>query len=315
LISFKVQSDVRITCHTANAVFVSILIAFLTSSLNVPAGTSNNLVIRVLYMEATGDEEIFFLKHALEEQTNIVVKALFYDQRGETRAARNEIVYVDQRNGDKVHRVQHTRHGYPKTLEQLLRYDVVICSDVARTAFTAEQMSNTVSFVATYGRGFAMIGGQTSFGSGYYDQTPLEQIIPVEMSASRDNVDRQFQVRIPTAAVDHPILKLDANAAENRNAWERLPPFLGFNRVDGPKPGAIVLWEHSTEQTAKGPSVILAIQEIGQGRTLAFTTDTTAKWGRAFEQEWGPDSRHYKQFWANAVRWLAAKRVAMPINK
>src|SRR5688572_5291611 len=89
------------------------------------AGTARVATLRVLYMEATGDQEIFHLKHALEEEPGIQVKALFYDQRGNAGAARNEIVYLDQRNGDKVYRVQHSRHGYPRTLEALLRYDVV----------------------------------------------------------------------------------------------------------------------------------------------------------------------------------------------
>src|SRR6185503_10554662 len=103
----------------------------------------------------------------------------------------------------------------------------------------------------------------------------------------------------------HPILKLFDNADESRAAWEKLPPFLGFNRVDRVKPGATVLWEHPVDRTPEGLRVIIAVQEIGKGRAMAFATDTTAAWGRMFEQEWGPDSRYYKRFWINTVRWLA----------
>jgi uncharacterized membrane protein len=260
-------------------------------------------------MEATGDQEIFYLKHALEDETGIQVKALFYDQRGNAGSARNEIVYLDQRNGDKVYRVQHSRHGYPQTLEGLLQYDVIICSDVARSAFTDEQMNNTVRFVQEYGGGFVMIGGQTSFGAGFYDKTPLQKIIPVEMADSRDNKDGEFQVQIPAEAFGHPIMKLSVNAGESSAAWEKLPPFFGFNRVDRAKLGATVLWQHPLDRGAHGPRVLLAVQEVGKGRAMAFTTDTTAAWGKLFEQSWGNNARYYRQFWVNSARWLAANRV------
>ena len=64
-------------------------------------GTAAGEPLCVLYMEATGDGEIFHLKHALEEESDIQVKALFYEQRGNAGSTRNEIVSLDQRNGDK----------------------------------------------------------------------------------------------------------------------------------------------------------------------------------------------------------------------
>ena len=272
------------------------------------SGAAPGEPLRVLYMEATGDQEIFHLKHALEEDPGIHVTALFYDQRGNAGSARNEIVYLDQRNGDKVYRVQHSRHGYPKTFEALLRYDVIICSDVAKAAFSDEQMSNTVRFVEEHGRGFVMIGGQTSFGAGYYDQTPLQKIIPVQMANSRDNVDARFEAVVAFGALEHPICKLSDQSDENRAAWERLPPFFGFNRVDSAKPGATTLWQHPSDRAQNGPRPLLVIQQIGKGRCMAFMSDTTAAWGRSFEHDWGEGASHYKRFWVNAVRWLAAGR-------
>ena len=46
---------------------------------------------------------------------------------------------------------------------------MVICSDIARTAFTPEQLDWTVELVGKRGGGFAMVGGFTSFGSGGWD--------------------------------------------------------------------------------------------------------------------------------------------------
>src|SRR4029079_13644706 len=60
---------------------------------------------------------------------------------------------------------------------------------------------------------------------------------------------------------------------------------------------------------------------------MAFTSDTTRTWGKDFETLWGEkinpalalteencDSRYYRQFWANAVRWLAAARIGRNNN-
>jgi hypothetical protein len=54
---------------------------------------------------------------------------------------------------------------------------------------------------------------------------------------------------------------------------------------------------------------------------MAFTSDTTRSWGADFETQWGEplnpkwlvsedncDSRYYRRFWVNAIRWLAAGR-------
>ena len=60
---------------------------------------------------------------------------------------------------------------------------------------------------------------------------------------------------------------------------------------------------------------------------MAFTSDTTRTWGKDFETLWGEkitpslplseencDSRYYRQFWVNAVRWLAAARLGRTNN-
>ena len=88
--------------------------------------------------------------------------------------------------------------------------------------------------------------------------------------------------------------------------------------VDHAKAGAIVLGQDPTRRNSSGPMLLMAAQQIGRGRSIAFTSDTTRSWGRDFETLWGEpidpalplseancDSRYYRQFWVNAVRWLA----------
>jgi hypothetical protein len=57
------------------------------------------------------------------------------------------------------------------------------------------------------------------------------------------------------------------------------------------------------------------VQDFGKGRTMAFVPDTTAGWGADFEHSWGvDDNRYFQKFWINAVRWLAERRLQMPVK-
>ncbi len=282
--------------------------------------------LRVIYMEATGEAEgafqPLFLKHALEDTPGVQVKTLYVEQNGAPPSLFNQVAYVDPKNGDKIYRVQHPIEGYPKTMEELLKYDAVIFSDVPKSDFTPDQLRNTERFVTEFGGGFVMVGGYTSFGSGGYQNTIIDNLIPVAMERETDLKEYSFQPRVTDDAWTHPIMQISADEAENRIIWTaKFPQLFGYNRVDRAKPGAVVLLEHPTDRTADGPAVILAAQNVGKGRTMAFTSDTTYGWGRSFETIWGEkhnpslplnpancDARYFKQFWLNAVRWLAAHK-------
>src|SRR5205823_550986 len=88
------------------------------------------------------------------------------------------------------------------------------------------------------------------------------------------------------------------------------------------KPAAEVLAEVADEEfnTAYGAAVIVAVQPFGNGRSMAFTTDTTGGCGTEWEDTWGPEgaddidgrNKYYKTFWKNAIRWLAHYRMQAP---
>jgi hypothetical protein len=105
--------------------------------------------IRVIYMEGTVSPpgEYRFIQDALQEDPNIECVCL----------------EVNNQLADKpiLFRVNDPSRGFPSTREELFTYDVVICSDIARTAFTQEQLDWTVELVAERGGGFVMIGGYT----------------------------------------------------------------------------------------------------------------------------------------------------------
>ena len=283
--------------------------------------------IRVLYMEGTPTQaqqpEWKYLKDALESDPNIKCKVLFR-WPGTAKQGVNT-VDVDPDTGETVYSVQHPTRGYPRTLMGLLEYDVVINSDILKESFSAEQLRNTARLVEEFGGGFVMVGGKKAFGAGGYHRTILDKFIPVAMENDADTANTAFQLVIAPRAWNHPLISFGATREETIQIWTRkFPTLYGFNRVGRAKPGAYTLAVDPNEQTASGPRILLAAQEVGKGRTMAFTSDTTRTWGKDFETLWGErtesgmgtrfaesncDTQYYRRFWINAIRWLAAGKV------
>ena len=75
---------------------------------------------------------------------------------------------------------------------------------------TQEQLDWTVELVGKRGW-FAMIGGNTSFGSGGWDQTVWDGLIPVDMSGQGLQRSVEFWGGVahrPSRAALHPIWKI-----------------------------------------------------------------------------------------------------------
>jgi len=282
--------------------------------------------IHVLYMEGTPQSgaspkpEWKYLKDALQSDTGIKVTTL-YRQFGGNGQYLNTID-TDQETGERIFPVEHPTKGFPRTLAGLLEYDVVIHSDIKRESFSGEQLTNISRLVEEFGGGFVMIGGNSAFGRGGYHRTVLDRIIPVAMEGAYDSDRRDFKVKVPRAAWTHPIVAFSDNKAETQKIWgEKFPVLHGMNRMERVKPGATVLATADDGFSGGEGEVVLAVQEVGRGRSMAFTSDTTRSWGEDFETTWGEplntrwaltedncDARYYRRFWINAVRWLAAGR-------
>ena len=282
--------------------------------------------LRVLYMEGTPQNnqspqpEWKYLKDALQSDPGIKVTTL-YRQFGNNGQYLNT-VDADPETGERIYPVEHPTHGFPRTLSGLLDYDVVIHSDIRRDSFTPLQVTNMARLVEEFGGGFLMIGGNSAFGRGGYHQTLLDRIIPVAMEGAFDSSKEDFQPKVPRAAWTHPIVAIGADPEETRKIWtDKFPTLHGINRMERAKPGAQVLAYADNAPQGFDGDVLLAVQEVGRGRTMAFTSDTTRSWGADFETLWGEprnpkwpvtedncDNRYYRRFWVNAIRWLAAGR-------
>ncbi|GAB4214206.1 MAG: VWA domain-containing protein [Roseiflexaceae bacterium] len=67
----------------------------------------------------------------------------------------------------------------PTDLAALSQYDALVLVDVPATALPEAAMQAIPSYVRDQGRGLVMVGGPRSYGSGGYNNTPIEQALPV----------------------------------------------------------------------------------------------------------------------------------------
>lgn len=93
------------------------------------------------------------------------------------RLLRNERFQVEVRSAQ----------GFPKSIEDLDGFDLLLASDVPALLLSQSQMELLRTWVRDLGGGFILTGGENSFGVGGYYRTPVEQILPVRM----EHDDRQ----------------------------------------------------------------------------------------------------------------------------
>ena len=180
----------------------------------------------------------------------------------------------------------------PANEEEWEACNLIIIGDVPRQAFAERELERTKRFVEE-GGSLLMIGGFSAFGAGGYTHSAVEAVLPVGVTAADDHSDASCNMELTPEGLRHSITELADTPAENKRQWAALPRLKGYNRVARVKPGATVLAQ-------AGAAPLLAVQELGQGRTAAFMADTTWKW--IFCEESKPEQ--HKRFWRQFVIWL-----------
>jgi uncharacterized membrane protein len=98
-------------------------------------------------------------------------------------------------------------------LEALLDYDSVVLVDVPRLRLSDRQLGSLQAYVRDLGRGLVMVGGPRSYGAGGYQDTVLEETLPVDMGVR----DREKQPDVALVVVIDKSGSMDAchcNTAE-----------------------------------------------------------------------------------------------------
>ena len=243
---------------------------------------------QILYIEGEPRWEFKFLRRAVQDDPNIRLVTLL-------RSSQNKFY----RQG--IDKEEMLAEGFPKKREELFQYKGLIFGSIESTFFSQDQLKMVVDFVSNRGGGFLMLGGRNSFAGGRYQNSPIADILPVQMNAEdRTPIIGKLKMAITDYGRTHPLMKLSPDANANIKQWTDLPPLNDFNRTLDAKVGGIVLARGQAEQNRGADPILLAYQRYGRGRSMAFASGSSWRW----QMEMDHEDMTYELFWKQILRWL-----------
>src|SRR5215472_14119495 len=187
---------------------------------------------------------------------------------------------------------------FPASADGLAGYAAVILSDIGansvllapQTLEHSQPVPDRLAAIEQYvrsGGGLLMIGGYLSFagieGKARYHGTPVEDALPVTISAADDTVEKPQGVVPAPEMPGHPVLR------DVAGPW---PALLGYNRLTE-RPDAEVLVRCGTDP-------LLACRDYHGGRSAAFASDCAPRWAPPAFLDWPG----YRALWPALIRWL-----------
>lgn len=198
-----------------------------------------------------------------------------------------------------VHLPAHDVPDHFPYAEDLAAFDVVVLSDIGANSILlptavferSERRPNRLEALADWveqGGGLLMVGGYLSFSGidakAAFRGTAVERVLPVTCQVGDDRVERPEGAHPQRTASDHQVV------AGLEPSW---PHLLGYNRVTL-RPDAELL-------ATIGDDPLVAVREVGTGRSAVFTSDCAPHWAPpSFSDTWPG----YTTLFDGLVRWL-----------
>jgi uncharacterized membrane protein len=242
---------------------------------------------RILYIEGEPRWEYGKLRGAMADEKNLVLV-------GVLRSADGKFYRQGIEKGEEL------ASGFPKSEEELFRYEALIIGSVEATFFTFDQLRMIEQFVARRGGSLLALGGAKAFTAGGYTSTPMADLLPVVLSGQTSTETQNFKAAPTTRGRDHPAARLVEDPDANEKAWEQMPPITLPEVITELKPGATVLLEARSTQQKDRIAPLLIEQRYGRGRTLALAASDTWRWRMLLESK----NKSFESFWRNMLRHM-----------
>lgn len=198
-------------------------------------------------------------------------------------------------------------NSFPRTIEELNNYSAIILSDIGANSIllsnelwlNSKSIPNALENLSkwvTSGGSLLMVGGYLSFqgfqGIANFSNTSLNTILPVLIHQFDDRVEVPQGMALKIEQ-DHVIIRDFLKGY--KQSGQEIPRLLGYNRTLL-KPGSDLLLSINNDP-------LLAVCEIGDGRTAVWTSDIGPHWCPPEFISWSG----YQELLSNLVSWLIRK--------
>lgn len=261
----------------------------------VPDNNSQELVIdvvdwkpKILYIEGDPRWEYAKLRESVAEEKNVVLVSVL-------RSADGKFYRQGIENADEL------VNGFPKSEEELFKYDALLIGSIEATFFTFDQLKAVEQFVFRRGGTLAALGGSKSFNIGGYGNTPLADLLPIYLSGAKEtSSDSQtFKAAPADRGRDHPAARLVDQPDANAKAWEQMPAITLPEVITETKPGASVILEARSTKEKNRVVPLLVEERYGRGKTMALLASDTWRWRMMLEFK----DKSFETFWRNLLRY------------
>jgi uncharacterized membrane protein len=248
---------------------------------------------KILYIEGEPRWELKFIRRAIEDDKNLQIATL--QRTAESKFLR---LSVD----DSLDLVT----GFPKTRQELFRYQGIILGSIEASYFTGDQLKMLAEFVSDRGGGLLALGGRQAFAEGGYAGTALADALPIDLSEKPDEgepVAHPIAVGLTQPGAVHPATQIAGTEATSAKRWKELPPLTTVNRIGRAKPGATVLLDGGDPEGGPRQPVLL-FQRYGRGKAIALAVQDTWLW--QMDAAMSVEDMTHEYFWRQMLRWLVS---------
>jgi uncharacterized membrane protein len=261
----------------------------------VPDNNSQELVIdvvdrkpKILYIEGEPRWEYAKLRESVAEEKNIVLVSVL-------RSADGKFYRQGIENADEL------VNGFPKSEEELFKYDALIIGSIEATFFTFDQLKAVEQFVFRRGGALLALGGSKSFNTGGYGNTPLADLLPIFINGSKEipAESQTFKAAPADRGRDHPASRLVDQPDANAKAWDQMPAISLPEVITETKPGASVILEARNTKEKNRVAPLLVEERYGRGKTMALLASDTWRWRMMLEYK----DKSFETFWRNLMRY------------
>jgi hypothetical protein len=233
----------------------------------------------VMYIEGEPRWEYKFIRRAAEADPAVRLVSL-------VRATPNRYYRQGVSSADEL------PDGFPKTAEELFRYDAVVIGSLEAAALNEAQHAALKRYVDRRGGSLLMLAGRDGLGDGGWAAAPIGAALPAALPGQGGGryTQKPGKARPTVYGNQSAIGRLNDDPQKNVAAWQGLPDLADFQPIGPLRPAAIVLLE-SVSGSAVSP--LLVTQRYGRGSTWLLAAASTWRWRMRLPHE---DTRH-SEFW------------------